>query len=267
MQLRAHRERSGLTLDQAAASIGTAERSLRRWEKAQASIRTSDLRALLDLYTVNDSDRMELELLAREGRQRGWWTPYTSAVRPTFATFLGLEAEATSLMEFSATLLPGLLQTERYMRAVMSTAIPRLDDATIEKRTELRSKRQSEMFARGYPTHFVIDQACLLRRVGDAEVMREQLTHLRTVAKSRLVTIQVIPFEIGAYASILGSFSILTFDGLPPVACIEELGGDLYADGSDSALYTEHFVALREAALPEPLAMALVDTVREETHA
>jgi hypothetical protein len=244
----------------------TTVRTVRRWEAGQASIRPRDLRALLDMYAVPADERGELETLAREGRQPGWWTPYTSAVRPTFATFLGLEAEATSYMEYSAMIVPGLLQTERYMRAVINAAIPQLDDETIEKRIEVRRKRQAEMFARGYPTHFVIDQACLLRRVGDAEIMNEQLRHLTEVARSRRVTIQVIPFEIGAHASVIGSFSLLTFDGMPPVAFVELLGGDLYADGPDSVRYTEHFDKLREGALPEPLALSLVDEIRRDVH-
>ena len=266
LQLRAHRERCNLTIEQVAASLETGARSVLRWELAQANIRTSDLRALLDLYAVSADQRTELETLAREGRQPGWWTPYTSAVRPTFATFLGLEAEAASHMEYSAMVIPGLLQTPRYMRAVMTAAIPRLGDDTIEKRIEVRQKRQAEMLGRAYPTHFVIDEACLHRSIGDHEVMAEQLAHIMESAKSRLITIQVVPFAAGAHASTLGSFSVLTFVDMPPVACVEMLGGDLYADGPDSALYTEHFVSLREAALPQPLAMSLVDKIRKEVH-
>lgn len=264
LQLRAHRERNSLTLDQVAATLETHARTVSRWELAQANIRVRDLRMLLDLYQVTGGERTELETLAREGRQHGWWTPYTSSVRPTFATFLGLEAEAASLNEYSGTVLPGLLQTENYMRAIMTAAIPQLSDETIERRIEIRLKRQAEMLSRNYPTHFVIDQSCLLRRVGGHDVMDEQLTSLIEVSKSRLITVQVIPFETGAHASILGSFAVLTFRDMPPVACVEMLGGDLYADGPDSEQYTQHFDNLREAALPQPLSLSLVEKIRKE---
>lgn len=247
--------------------IETAERSLRRWELGQASIRTGDLRSLLDLYEVSADQRAELETLAREARQPGWWTPYTSAVRPTYATFLGLEAEAASLMDYSAMVVPGLLQTDRYMRAVMNAAVPVLDDATIEKRIEIRRKRQAEMMARSYPCHFVIDEACLHRQVGSAEIMNEQLQHIIETARgSRRITVQVISFRIGAHASIMGSFAVLAFDDMPSVAFVELLGGDLYADGPDSVQYTQHFDKLREGALPEPLALSLVDEIRKDVH-
>lgn len=266
LQVRAHRERCGLTLEQAAGALETSRFTVSRWESGQANIRTGDLRLLFDLYAVPADERAELETLAREGRQRGWWTPYTSSVRPTFATFLGLEAEAASLMEYSAIILPGLLQTERYMRAVMRAAVPFIGDDTIERRTEVRLKRQAEIFARGYPMHFVIDQACLLRRVGGVDVMRDQLTHLTEKAKNRQITLQVIPFEIGAHASVMGSFSVLTFADMPPISYVEQLAGDLYGDGEDAALYTQHFDALREAALPKPLALELLERIRKETH-
>lgn len=247
--------------------MNTTVRTVRRWEAGQVSIRIRDLRALLDLYNVSDArTRGELETLGREGRQAGWWTPYTSAVRPTFATFLGLEAEAQSYMEYSALVIPGLLQTPAYMRALMNAAVPQLDDETIEKRIEVRRKRQAEMLARGYPCHFVIDQGCLLRRVGGTDVMADQLGHLIEVAKSRRMTIQVIPFEIGAHASIMGGFAVLGFDEMPPVAFVELLAGDLYADGPDSERYTKHFDKLREAALAEPLAMTLVEKIRKDVH-
>lgn len=266
LKLREYRDAAGKSVEEAAAHMDTTVRTLLRWEAGQANIRARDLFALLNFYGVERQDlRDELEVLAREARKKGWWTPYTSAVRPTFATFLGLEAGAQSLMEYTAIVVPGLLQTEAYMRAIMRAAVPALDDATIERRVELRTKRQAEMLGRGTPVHVVIDQSCLLRRVGSEQVMAEQLDHLVTLSETvRQVTVQVLPFEVGTHASVLGSFSVLTFADMPPVACVELLGGDLYADGDDSRLYTAHFDKLRESALPQPLAVDLVQRLRGE---
>lgn len=266
-QLRSAREAVDLTRETVAEALGTSIYAVGRWETGRSAIRQSDLRALLDIYRVHNTfERAELETLAREGRQRGWWTPYTSAIKPTFATFLGLESEAASLMEYSAIVVPGLLQTQEYMRAVMSAAVPMLGDETMDKRIEVRLKRQADMLTRGYPTHFVIDEACLWRRVGGGVVMRQQLDQLLELARSRYVTVQVLAFEVGAHASTLGSFSVLAFDHDPPIACVEELGGDLYADGPDAVRYSQHFDKLREAALPEPLSLSLIGRVKEEAH-
>lgn len=266
-QLKTYREIAEKSVEDVAAHMRTSTRTVARWEAGQVGIRLRDLQALLDLYGVATTlERTQLETLAREGAQKGWWTPYTSAVRPTFATFLGLEAEADSLMEYSAIVIPGLLQTEDYMRGVMKAAVPMVDDATIDKRVTVRCQRQDDMRTRGYRTHFVIDESCLWRRVGSKAVMRGQLDHLVRVAESRTITVQVLPFAVGAHASTLGSFSVLTFEADPPVACVEMLGGDIYADGPDSARYTEHFDKLREAALPEPLSLSLVERVRGEQH-
>jgi len=267
VQLKAARERAGLSRDDVCERQGISKSGLGRWETGRGGIRVVDLRALLDLYGISDpAERAELETLAREGKQRGWWTPYTTSVRPTFATFLGLEAEAASLSEYTATIIPGLLQTDRYMRAVMASAVPQLDDATIERRIEVRKKRQAEMMSREYPAHFVIDDACLYRSIGGREVMAEQLAHIIDTARTRRITVQIIPFAVGAHASILGSFAVLTFNEMPPLACVEMLGGDLYADGADSLLYSSHFDKLREAALPEPLSVSHMHTIREDVH-
>lgn len=266
LQLKGHRGRARMTPEAVAGALQTTSRTVLRWEAGAANIRPRDLGTLLDLYAVPEADRPDLFTLAREARLQGWWSPYTSSVRPTFATFLGLEDEAASLCEYSAMLIPGLLQTEPYMRAVMNADVPLLPDETIEQRIALRIKRQAGMLEHDRPSHFIIDQACLLRRVGSVEIMNDQLAHLIEVAKSRLVTIQVLSFEIGAHASIMGGFSVLTFEEMPPVACVELVAGDLYADGDDSERYTLHFNALRQGALPEPLALALVERIRKDVH-
>lgn len=261
LQLRKHREKTGLTVDFVADHLRTTARSVVRWEAGQTSIRTRDLQALYHLYGVNVEEASELDALAREGRQRSWWTPYTSAVRPTFATFLELEADAAALLQYSTMVVPGLLQTEPYMRAIMRAARPQLDDDTIEKRVDIRLKRQDAMRARGYRRHFVIDQSCLYRQVGGPSIMADQLDYLVEVAQSRSVTVQVIPFEAGIHADLLWAFSVLTFADMPTVACIETLNGELYANALDSQRYAGHFDALRERALAEPMALALADKV------
>lgn len=267
--LKEAREQAKLRPEDVALQLSTTARTILRWEAGHSLIASKNLRLLFEVYKIHSpNEQMALSALQKEGAQRGWWTPYTSAVRPTFATFLGLEADAVKLMEYSAIVLPGLLQTEPYMRAVMNASIPRITDETIESRIELRRKRQDDIFSSGTDRHFVIDESCLYRTVGGAETMRDQIKHLVDVARSsRLVTVQVLPMAVGAHASTLGSFSVMTFDEPdPPVACVELLGGDMYADGPDSAIYTEHFDKLREGSLPEPLALIRAEEIMKDVH-
>jgi transcriptional regulator with XRE-family HTH domain len=268
-RLRTYRQAAELPPEAVARRMLTTTRTVLRWEAGQAAIRLRDLATLLDMYGVElgTAERSEAEALARETRRPGWWTPYNSEVRPTFRQFLGLEQGASSLREYGPVIVPGLLQTKRYMRAVMEASIPMLDDNTIDRRVEVRLKRQAEVLARAMPTHFVIDEAAFMRGVGGAEVMSEQIAYLIDIAKSRLVTIQVLPFGIGAHASILGGFIVLQIPEMGPVACVELEGGDLYAHGSDAARYTQRFDKLCEGALPEPHSLTLATRIREEHHA
>lgn len=268
MQLKTAREASGLTVAEVARTLHKTARSVLRWEAGQTNMPIADLTALMDTYGIKDPTlRIQLESLHMLGRQSGWWAPYSNAIRPSFVTFLGLEAGASSLSEFSAMLIPGLLQTERYMRATMRAASPPLSEAAIDKRVAIRLTRQEAMFSRRVRTRFVIDESCLHRRVENVETMHDQLKHLLDVADTRHITIQVLPFSGGAHVSMHGSFSVLTFPAPDqPIACIELLNGELYADGPEARVYTDNFDRLREGALPEPLAMDHVDTIMRNVH-
>lgn len=267
-QLKGGREATGLTIADVARRLKTTDRTVLRWEAGQTNMALRDLSTLMDMYGINERETREfLANLHMLGRQQGWWAPYSSAVRPTFAKFLGLESGASSFVEYSAIIIPGLLQTEAYMRAIMGSSHERPNEARISKRVEVRQKRQASMFGREIQKHFVIDESCLYRRIGTVDGMHDQLKHLQDVATDRNVTIQVLPLSVGSHASTLGSFSVLQFP-VPdePVACIEMINGEVYADGAESEVYTQTFEQLREDALPEPLAMDRVEEIMRGTH-
>jgi transcriptional regulator with XRE-family HTH domain len=262
-----YREIMSMTVEAVAAQLRTTPRTVLRWEAGHANLRARDLETLADMYCVPDRDRAELEALARESRIPGWWAPFTRDISPTYATFLGLEAEAEALQDYSSILIPGLLQTERYMRTVMQAAYPVLDEETIDTRIELRRKRQAETFGRDHRIHLIIDESCLWRSVGGFEIMREQLDAVREAAKSRRVTLQVLPMRAG-FAAMVGSFCVLTFPSPddPPVACVEMRNGCLHVDPREALIYAEYFDKLREASLPERLALELVQEITKEVH-
>lgn len=268
--LKANRDHVELSPEDVAVQLSTTPRTVLRWESGQSLIRLQDLRLLIEMYrVVSEDERIELETLQREGSQRGWWTPYTSGVRPTYRTLMGLEAEATSSLEYTAIVIPGLLQTRAYMEAIMIARTPMLTDAEVKARVDLRLERQNQMAMRDdIKRHFVIDESCFHRNVGGPATMTDQIKHIIDLAEStRLITVQVLQLTIGAHASTMGSFSVLTFDHPdPPVAFVEGLTGDLYGEGPDALVYLENFNSLREAALPEPSSLARADTIMREVH-
>lgn len=237
-------------------------RTVRRWESGESRIDARSLTLLMKIYGVPETDQPELRELSREGMESGWWVPYSEVIRPSYGRFIGMQQEASSSLEYSAMLLPGLLQDEEYMRAVMRAALPRLTADVIQKRVELKMKRQEQMLHRSYPVHYIIDEAVLHRVVGSRAIMAHQLERLLKLADDADTTIQVLPFATGAHASVLGGFAVLTFEDLDPVAVVELMTGDLYAEGEAAGRYTQLFDALRQGALPEPMALEMIDEVR-----
>lgn len=193
-----------------------------------------DIRLLLDTYGVTDEgDREELLAWAREGRLKGWWHPHKKLLGEQYFGYIGLEAEADTLLTFSALMLPGLLQTPDYARAIIRGWQTEIDADEVERRVEIRTRRQ-EILAREQDAlrlWAIIDEAALHRQVGSAEIMQAQMRHLLEVAELPRVTLQVIPFAAGAHPGAAGPFSILQFDDLAPEAVyVENLAGELYVE-------------------------------------
>lgn len=197
--------------------------------------KVGDVRQLLDEYGVTDErEREELITLAREGRQRGWWHPYSKMLSETYTTYIGLEAGAASVLNFEPGTIPGLLQTEGYARALIAAGPAELSDELIEDRVRVRLKRQ-ELLTQDDPIHLsaVIDEAAIRRLVGGSDVMRRQLAHLVEVAQRPRVTLQVIPFEAGAHAGSRGPFHILQFPDAEDLDAV-------YVDNVAGELFVEH---------------------------
>jgi transcriptional regulator with XRE-family HTH domain len=235
-ELRQLREQRGLTIEQVAEESGgdwTAS-AISRWETGDRRIRPADLRVLLDIYNVQGEERDVLLTLAREARQRGWWQSYRGdAVPEWFQVYLGLEAEAASIHEYAAELIPGLLQTADYYRAFMQTAPAAGDPETIERKIAVRSARQERLAAADSPECWaVVNEAVIRRVVGGAQVMRAQLQHIVQMADRSLLSVQVLPYKAGAHPAMDGSFIILSFPEIPDpdVVYLESQTGSLYLE-------------------------------------
>lgn len=238
-QLRKLRESTGITREAAGDAIRGSHAKISRLELGRTGFKERDIRDLLTLYGVIDPEERERFLdLARQANEPGWWHRYSDLLPSWFGTYLGLEQAASKIRTYEAHLVPGLLQTSDYARAVVSLGY---EDANTDRRVAVRQKRQEILHRQDPPVVWaVIDEAALHRPVGGAHVHRDQMEHLIKLADLPNVTIQVLPYSAGEHAAAGSSFSILRFaeSELPDIVYLEHLTSALYLDRrQDLTLY------------------------------
>jgi transcriptional regulator with XRE-family HTH domain len=211
-QLRKLRERHGITAEQAAESIRGSHSKISRMEHGRVGFKERDVGDLLTLYGVTDSEeRAALLHLAREANTPGWWHAYSDILPTWLEAYVGLEAAASVLRTYEVQLVPGLLQTEEYARALIRQGSA-VTEEDIARRGELRVSRQEILRRPDAPQLWaVIDEGALRRPIGSAEIVRRQLRYLIEITDHPSVTLQVLPFQVGAHAAMGGPFTILRF--------------------------------------------------------
>lgn len=240
--------------------------ALTQWEQGKRAPRPQDLTPLIAVLEIGEDDTNVIYLLARNARQRNWWSASAGNLRTSFTQLIGLEADATEIGEFSSTIVPGLLQTRDYATAILDAVSPPLNAEAIDTQIEVRLRRQQRLFgedSRLELLHVVLDQGCIRRQVGGPDVWRDQLLHLIKLATERRIIVQVVPFTVGAHAGTLGGFTLLSFTDARPIAFIELAGSDIYFEGEQADRYRLRFIKLREQALPEPLSLKLIQSVAD----
>ncbi|MFJ1457984.1 helix-turn-helix domain-containing protein [Nocardia sp. N2S4-5] len=238
-QLRKLREQCGITREAAGEHIRGSHAKISRLELGRTGFKERDIRDLLSLYGVNDPEERESFLeLVRTANRPGWWHRDSDLLPQWFETYIGLEHAAHSIRTFEAQLIPGLLQTEAYTRAVVELGH---EEGEAARRVELRLRRQEVLDRPGAPTLWaIVDETVLHRPVGGNAVLREQLEHLVEMSERPNVTLQVLPYAAGGHAAVGSSFAILRFaeQELPDIVYIEQLTSALYLDRSqDLDLY------------------------------
>ena len=266
-ELRAERERAGLTREAVAHEMGWAATKVWRMENDKSRILARDVRRLMKLYEVDDAKAEALVELARLAREPEWWHRYSGAIPEWFQVYVVLEATASEVREYESELVPGTMQTEAYARAIMSTA-PILDsDDEIEEKITVRIKRQARLMGEN-PLNLwvVLNEAVIRRTVGGPEVMREQLDHLVKLARTRNVTLQVLPFDAGEHAAMLGSFHLMRFPNDNPDKIYVELqtGGVYSQKAEEVERYSLVFDHLRARALGPEQTIAYIQQVAAE---
>ncbi|WP_433351710.1 helix-turn-helix domain-containing protein [Microtetraspora malaysiensis] len=248
-ELRALREAAGLSLEETARALGWSASKLSRIETAHVRAAPAALTALLDFYSVEPTRAAALQQMAREARKRTWWANYSGAFS---GPFVALEDEATRIRSWQSQLVPGLLQTEAYARAVIRAGRPDEDVAEIDRRVIARMARGA-LLTRSAPVtfHAVISEAAVRQLVGGREVMREQLEALVTASMRANMHLQVLPFSAGAHAGLDGTFVILGFgEGDPDIAYIEGVAVDAFEESPGGvAKIANRFTAISDASL------------------
>jgi transcriptional regulator with XRE-family HTH domain len=239
-ELAQRRQSADMTLEAASAATRgeVSPVTFQRAERGARIPRPGDLRLMLAAYGTPPAEVEWLVSLAREARQRGWWHPYQGSIRPSYAPYIGFETEATAIREYASELVPGLMQTEAYYRAVIATNPPAVD---VEQIVRLRKERQARFQEEDWSYRAVLNEAVVRRPAGGADVMRGQLSHLLELAERPNVTIQVVPFAVGAHPAMAGSFTLLQFQEVRDIAFVEHQAGSLYLDEGDETPYVRMY--------------------------
>ncbi len=260
------REASGLSRETVADRLGWSTSKLWRVETARSRAHHGDVADILDLYQISGTERESLIRLARQARQRGWWHSYADVLAEGFDVYVDLEAEACAIRSYEAQLVPGLLQTADYARAVLTAAWVRIEPEEIERRVTVRMRRQELAATRDSPLQrwVVLDEAVLRRVVGGPAVMHAQLRRLMEAGRQTTTTLQVLPFSMGAHIAMLGSFVLLSFPepGDPDVVYLETDTSSLYLEQPQQiGRYGEIFDHLRATALSPRQSLEFIDAV------
>ncbi|MCP3820166.1 helix-turn-helix domain-containing protein [Streptomyces sp. A3M-1-3] len=257
-ELRGLRDRAGLTSGEAASLLGWHQSKVSRIETGRTNVKPVDVTRLLDAYGVRDPRaRALLEALAGSAgggdRRRQWWHAYRGLLPPEYRDFISLEAEACTARSVELAVVPGLLQTEAYARAVTRAALDGLPDEKVDALVRVRLARQSVLWA-DTPLQLsaVVDEAVLRRQVGGPRVMAEQLRKLQEMARLPHVRLQVLPFSVGGHVGLTGPFIIFSFPNISDldVVVLDHLTSSLYLERkADLEAYSAAFRTLQAHAL------------------
>ncbi|MEU3661157.1 helix-turn-helix transcriptional regulator [Streptomyces sp. NPDC032940] len=256
-ELRALRTSAGITSGEAARLVGWHQSKVSRIETGTSGAKPADVRLLLDAYGVADRELRELLVVLAGSEDTGgrhhWWHAYRGVLPPTYRDFISLESQASAMRTLETTVVPGLLQTPEYARAVTRAAVEGLSEERLDTLVEVRLARQDVLRADPpLELNAVLDEAVLRREVGGAGVMARQLERLVEAARLPHVRLQVLPFAAGAHIGVTGPFVIFSFPSTSDldVVVLDHLTSSLHLERKeDLEAYTEAFHALLHHAL------------------
>lgn len=269
-ELRKARESAGMRQGDVAKAMDWSPSKLIRIEGGQVNISTNDLRALLDHYRIKDSRRTTSLLeLAKTSRGTSFYDQYSSVLKAGFREYLAYEGLASVIRQYDPVLVPGLLQTEEFARTILEFS-GGLNEDQIESSWAVRQHRQEAVHEREDPPEmfFILDESVLRRQVGRGNrTMVRQLERLKEYAAQPNVTVQVLPFAVGAHPGMAGNFIMLEFDeaDLDDLVHLESIDDITIRDDSELiARYLDRFERLEALSLTEEDSVVFLDKLIAE---
>ncbi|MEW1777895.1 helix-turn-helix transcriptional regulator [Streptomyces sp. NPDC086777] len=232
-RLQERRQEAGVSLEDAARALRVTTLTIRRLEKAEVTLKPLYVEKLLETYGADRQERDEFVAFAERANEPGWWHTYRDVLPTWFSAYVSLETGARTLRTYEPHYATGLLQTREYARHVLSGGFPNDSDEDLERRVNLRLRRQVLLERSDAPTLWVVmEEAVLHRVVGGPEVMREQIERLLEVSELAHVSVDVVPFTAGAHVGVCAPFTYFRFaePELPDVVYTEVLSGAMYLD-------------------------------------
>ncbi|MFI0447604.1 helix-turn-helix domain-containing protein [Actinomadura sp. 6N118] len=264
------RKENELSADDVGWRLGWSASKVSRIETARIGVRESDLRRLLKLYRATEHMRAELLALSHEAGKKGWWADFPE-LRDDLATFIALEDEADQVLTFESQAVNGLLQTEDYARRLIlgwDEVMPR-PPAAIDRDLQVRMRRQQLIAPpRSLRLTVVLDEAVLLRRVGDATVMRRQLERLVELAGLPNIELLVLPLDADHGAG-LSAFTLLEYAPayevtFPAMVHTESRTSSQIQDETVTHEYRREFQWLVERSLDQSRSVEFIQRVNAE---
>lgn len=257
--LRRLRKARGWTTKDVADRLDFSVSKVSRMETGARGVSGRDMVAITRLFELDADWADHLGKIARTGKRRNEnrsaMTLRTDFISIEDQSFLDLERDATHIREYNSMVVPGLLQTEDYMRATMLGTTPDVSQASIEESMRVRRERQdilSPLEGRARPTYeVIIDEAALWRRVGGAVVMDAQLKSLIDSVEKGVASVRIIPFSVGSHPGMNSDFVSLRLEepGVPDVVFVEGLAGHLRFDNAQEVdRYDRVWLKLHEIA-------------------
>jgi transcriptional regulator with XRE-family HTH domain len=267
--LRDLRNRQHMTVKTAAEELEWSETKLWRIETGQTSLRSHDVELMCRIYAAPTDLTEALMGLAKETKSKGWWQAYGDVIPENFDVYLGLEEAATGLAWYEPELVPGLLQTDGYARAIITADNPDVPEQEIGRRVQLRIERQALIRRPSAPLalRVALNESVLRRPVGGREVMADQIDALAEAAELPNVTLRVVPFTAGLHHGLMtGPFVILRFpvngdgqDSEPPTVYVDGFTGALFLDKpGEIERFSDAFEYIWSAAANEAASSRLI---------
>ena len=260
--LREFREKAGVDQQQVAKHLGIHRSAIGHWEMARSRPSKEKLEQLLDAYGVDDEERLHVEQMRADSNKSGWWTLHK--LPSTFAPYVGFEADAVEAFNFEITMIPGLLQTREYSRALHRTARTPLSPLVVENHVDARARRQ-ERLDEDDPLvlHVVIAEEAFLRTMGSERVMAEQVDHLIAMSKRENIRIHLLPLNAADHTTLQCGFSVLRFPQHGDVAFVDSpLAGHIVDGSEQTGELNRLFGQFQQAALGAAESRSYLATLR-----